>query len=325
VRSDHAEFGVEWVTDTFGLGRPVAARLAGRGQRNPLGVLRLETSTGVFAIKRFRDEPRPFALAIESAAHAAGFPMPRPVGPPYAVCHQDGRAVWVRVYSWVDGSAYEWGVVDVRLSARVGGLLAALHALPVAPVALAEEPWRPLGGATWAALAAAAGRRRLGWASTLHSMLSVLVQWEDRVLAWTACDEPLVPSQRDLHPPNLIACPYGRQVVVDWDAAGPMNAREDVAKWAVVWASPPGAAPVREAVRAFVAGYRAAGGRFVSRGLRDLTHHVRSLLWWTGYNIGRDLGDDPGPDPDLTPALLSEVRRLDLDVLKRTAAYLAER
>ena len=139
------------------------------------------------------------------------------------------------------------------------------------------------------------------------------------MLVYTVSDEPVVPSQRDLHPPNIMQCVDGSHVVVDWDAAGPVHAREEVAKYALVWASAPGQSYVREAVQAFIQGYREAGGHFASRGILDLTHQARSLLWWLAYNVCRDVSAKPGPDPTLTPALLSSVHALDLERLKQTA------
>ncbi len=124
--------------------------------------------------------------------------------------------------------------------------------------------------------------------------------------------------------PNIIRCVDGSHVVVDWDAAGPVNAREEVAKFALVWASAPGQAPSKAAVQAFIRGYRAAGRRFVSRGILDLTHQARTLLWWLAYNIRRDVSENPGPDPDLTPALLAGVHALDLERLQQIAVLLAQ-
>lgn len=322
-KTDHPEFSIEWLAQVFGLGRPHVAVHAGCGQKNPLGVLRLETSQGVFAVKRFEDEPRQVALAIESTAYAAGFPMPQPLrtreGKPYAVYRHAGSPVWVRVYSWVEGAAYDWGIVDPQLSSHIGGLLAALHALPVPGEVLQDDPWMPLGWSGWEQFAAQATAKGAVWAQTLRQKLPALVAWEDHVLAYTVRDEPVVPSQRDLHPPNIMQCVDGSQVVVDWDAAGPVNAREEVAKFALVWASAPGQAPSKEAVQAFIRGYREAGGHFVSRGVLDLTYRARSLLWWLAYNVRRDVSENPGPDPDLTPALLSGVRELDLEMLQQTA------
>lgn len=321
---DHPELSLKWLTHAFGLGQPYLAIHAGRGQHNPLGVLRLETSKGVFAVKRCDHEPRRVALTIESAAYAAGFPMPQPLTTtdrkPYAMYTHTGRSIWVQVSSWVAGSAYAWGVVDPQLSYHIGRLLAALHALPVPTESLQEEPWQPLGWAGWAHYAAQATAQGAAWAQALWQKLPALVEWEDYVLSCTASDEPLVPSQRDLHPPNVMQCSDGKHVVVDWDAAGPVNAREEVAQFALVWASAPGQAPSREAVQTFVRGYREAGGRFASRGILDLTHQARSLLWWLAYNVHRDVSERPGPDPALTPSLLSRVQGIDLERLQYTAS-----
>lgn len=327
-RIDHLEFSLEWLTHVFGLGQPRVAVHAGCGQKNPLGVLRLETSQGVFAVKRFEQEPRRVALAIEFAAHEAGFPMPQPLrtreGKPAAVYLYAGSPVWVRVYSWVEGSAYDWGIVDPELSYHIGRLLAALHTLPVPGEVLQDDLWMPLGWSGWEQLATQAAAKGVTWAQTLQQKLPVLVAWEDHVLSHTVSDEPVVPSQRDLHPPNVMQCVDGSHVVVDWDAAGPVNAREEVAKFALVWASAPKQLPVKEAVQAFIRGYREAGGHFVSRGIVDLTHQVRTLLWWLAYNVRRDVSEHPGPDPDLTPALLSGMYELDLERLQQTAALFTQ-
>ena len=97
------------------------------------------------------------------------------------------------------------------------------------------------------------------------------------------------------------------------------DAREEVAKFALVWAAVPGEPPQPDVVRAFIRGYREAGGYFESRGILDLTYQARTRLWWLAYNVRRDVSDCPGHVPDLTSALLSGVHPLDLEVLKRTA------
>jgi Ser/Thr protein kinase RdoA (MazF antagonist) len=322
-RTDHLEFSLDWLTRAFGMGRPRMAIHAGSGQKNALGVLRLETSQGVFAVKRFEQEPTRVALAIEFAAYEAGFPMPQPrqtsEGKPYVTYLHAGSPVWVRVYSWVDGSVYDWGIVDPKLSYRIGRLLAALHRLPVPGDVLQDDPRIPLGWSGWEQLAAQAAAKGVAWAQALRQKLPALVAWEDHVRTYTVSDEPVVPSQRDLHPPNIMQCVDGSQVVVDWDAAGPVNAREEVAKFALVWASAPDQPPSKEAVQAFIYGYREAGGHFISRGILDLTYRAHSLLWWLAYNVRRDVSENPGPDPDLTPELLAKVLEIDLETLQQTA------
>ena len=322
--ADPTEFSIDWLAHTFDLGQPHSAIQAGRGQTNRLGVLRLETSKGSFAVKRFEIAPKPVALLIEETAYKTGFPMPQPIwardGQPYATYLNAGNTVWVRVYSWVEGTPYDWGFVSPEVSTQIGRLLAALHALPLPDSELQDESWMPLGRSSWEQLAQRATAKGMDWALSLQSKISILVEWEEYVLSSTVSDEPVVPSQRDLHPPNVIRCFDGSHVVVDWDAAGPMNAREDVARFALVWAAAPGRLPQQDAVHAFIWGYREAGGYFESRGILDLTHQARTRLWWLAYNVRRDVSDHPGHEPDLTSALLSSVHPLDLEVLKQTAA-----
>jgi aminoglycoside phosphotransferase (APT) family kinase protein len=324
--ADNIEFSIDWLTHTFDLGQPYSIVQAGRGQTNRLGVLRLETSIGSFAIKQFEQAPKQIALLIEEAAHKTGFPMPQPRraidGKPYGIYTKGANNIWVRVYSWVEGTPYDWGFVSPEVSTQIGKLLARIHALPVSSSELQDEPWMPLGLFGWEQLAQTAMARGMDWALSLQNKIPILVEWKEYIVSNTVTDEPVVPSQRDLHPPNVIRCFDGNHVVVDWDAAGPMNAREDVAKFALVWATPPGQPPQQDAVRAFIQGYREAGGCFESRGILDLNHQARTRLWWLAYNVGRDVSDSPGFVPDLTIALLSGVHPLDLEVLKRTAALL---
>jgi aminoglycoside phosphotransferase (APT) family kinase protein len=158
------------------------------------------------------------------------------------------------------------------------------------------------------------------WAQVLREKIPALVAWEEHVIAFAACDEPLVPSQRDLHPPNVIRRSDGSQAVIDWDAAGPVRASEDVAMFALVWDSAEDKAPSTDAVRAFVRGYRDAGGHFKPHGIADLSHRERARLAWIAYNVQRHMSQPPGPNPWLPPALLSGVQPPDLDALRRTAA-----
>ena len=104
------------------------------------------------------------------------------------------------------------------------------------------------------------------------------MEWEEYIVSNTVDDEPVVPSHKDLHPPNVIRRCNGNLVVLDWDDAGVVNAREEVAKFALVWAAVPGQPPQPDAVRAFIRGYREAGGHFKSREILDLTYQARTQL-----------------------------------------------
>ena len=317
---------LDWLSSTFGLGAVQAMTPVTRGQNSPFELLRVETDRGAFTVKRFIQPPRPVGLAVEAAAVRAGFPMSQPVwavdGSPCAVLGHDGHSIWVRVFRWVEGTPYDWQTVDPEVSRRVGALVAALHALPVPAADLEEAQWQPLGRETWESLAHRATDSDVPWAGLLREKLPDVIEWEEHILSHTVTDEPFAPSQRDLHPPNIIRPPDGALALVDWDAAGPVLAREEVAGFALVWATGEDQSINAEAVRAFIDGYRAAGGRFRSRGIFDFTLRQRALLGWIAFNVRRHLDEIPGPYPWLTGALLEHLRPLNVEELSRMARLL---
>jgi hypothetical protein len=108
-----ASFTLDWLTRTFVLGRPISSTVAAYGQTNPLGVLRVHTEHGYFAIKQYGQPPRGTALAIEEGAYQAGFPMYDPLyaldGSPVAMCtNDDGQMIWILANNWIDGKPYAW-------------------------------------------------------------------------------------------------------------------------------------------------------------------------------------------------------------------------
>jgi len=315
------------VADIFQLGRPRGAlEFVARGQLNPLGVCRLPTDTGCFAVKQFDAAPRSAALAIEATAFEMGLPVPEPMqahdGQFFATFQTAERTLWIRAYRWVPGAALRWGCTDPAIAFEIGKLMAAIHRLPVTRQDLMEPSWAPLTETGWFDLADRARGRRLPWADDLLRAMPVLLEQEAYLVKNTSDDEAVVPSQRDLHPPNIVRTPDSALFVVDWDSAGPVIARHDVAEFALVWATPEDGQPVEAAVHAFIDGYRKGGGRYESQGPADLLHKQQTLHWWLAYNIRRDIGDRPGPDAELTPALLRKAASWDIDRLKRLAEVL---
>jgi Ser/Thr protein kinase RdoA (MazF antagonist) len=305
-------------------------RFAARGQANPLGIWRLNCTNGVFALKLYDAAPNVRALTFELAAHRAGAPLPRPHltrdGHACVRVLIDSRDVYARVSDWVDGAAFAWNTVNQAISARVGALLARVHATPLA-ADMQEVPgdFVPAAAlAEWRELAARAGERGLLWAGVLERQLSVIASLADFV---ATCGESgaqtrVVLSQRDYHPPNVIQRPDGSLLLVDWDAAGLAVASADIAHYAYVWATHESGEVDRDALRAFVRGYRDAGGVFTPQGAADFAPGVNALLHWTLFNLRRDLDDPSRGDPELSAALLAGLSPLDVAAMERKAREL---
>lgn len=290
-----------------------------RGQSNPLGVWRLVTAHGAYAVKLRTVQPDARAVSIERHAWRAGVPMPEPLethaGEAYlpvdAAVAPGAPAgsgpVFVRVHAWVNGRALDWGTVDAGLSAQVGALMAAVHHATV-PAALLQEPrWQASGEAGWQALQAQAQTRGLIWADALAVAVPRLLAHEAFAAMY---DEPApcVPSQRDYHPPNVLLRPDGGLALVDWDAAGPAVASADVTKFAEVWSTPEHGPADPQSHQAFIDGYCTAGGLYIPRGAADRVPASIALLHWIQVNLTRDLDPHALGDPELSLALLQGLR-----------------
>jgi len=318
-----ADVSAEWCAASFGLGEPrQALQFMARGQTNPLGVFRLETQHGSFAVKNLGARLSAGAVLIERAAHAAGVPMPEPLrsitGEVCLRAPDAGRELWIRIYPWIDGEPGRWGVCAEEASHAVGVLMARVHGLRVPPEALEAVAWEPPGETGWRELAAAARARGLSWAEGLLEKLTVLLSLEDEARA--AARREVTPSQRDYHPPNIIQRVDGERVLVDWDAAGPCDARREVILFALRWAGAIGAEPQRELVQALVRGYVAGGAAFPSPSLEEVRAALLPNLWWLWFNVERDVGSAPGADDWLVPALLSQVELPDPALVQRRRA-----
>jgi aminoglycoside phosphotransferase (APT) family kinase protein len=310
----------------FDLGTPRGELVfAARGQSNPLGVFRLETERGSFAIKKLGAAPRPLALAIEQAAYAAGISLPQPlpsVDNEFALCDRSGRQpIWIRAFPWIDGSPSEWWSGDESSAFDVARIMARVHALPRPDIADDDAAWEPPGEVGWSKFGDSACERGLVWGEALRAKIPALVAI-DRLRA-AASLEPKVVSQRDYHFPNIITPEYGPRVLIDWDAAGFGVARHEALLFALRWATPSRGTPQRDIVRAFVRGYTQSGGSLAVPTPDELWRATCPNTWWLWFNIVRDLSSEPGPDPDLLPVLISQVGGPDHAVLERTVALFA--
>ncbi|MEZ4324937.1 MAG: aminoglycoside phosphotransferase family protein [Polyangiales bacterium] len=319
-------FSEESCAADFGLGRPKAEfTLAGRGQMNPLGVLRLETDRGTFAIKQSLYPPRPVALRIERMAHEAGLTMPTPIltveGRSSARYAVDTKRVWVRAFGWVDGEAGAWGSVSERASFEVAGVIGRVQQLPLMAFMLEDKPHRPLHERHWRKLARSARERHKPWARLLDERIDLLVEAEahaDREAHYPQCV-----SHRDYHPPNFIEPKSGPRALVDWDSAGTASPRLEALRFALIWATPEVGPPQRDLVRAFVRGYEASGLQLPAPTLDEMIAQAQPRVRRIRFNVLRGLRNEVEVEPGLVEALLQTVAPLDHDELESLRGFFA--
>jgi Phosphotransferase enzyme family len=318
---------VRAICELFDLGEP-------RGAPEPVGggltnrLWRLTTARGVFAVKRMnRDFDRADyvawfdrAFTLEQAAFRAGVPMPRPV--PIASTGRclgeipcaDARSMTVRVHEWVEGEKLENSTVyPAEVASRVAVILRRIHALGMTTDAGITEALRVFGDEHWRARAEQAERAGVAWAPDLRRLLPTLAELETYLARAHSDATRLLLSHRDSDMKNVMRTPDGALLLVDWDAAGPVHPRHDLANHALVWAGVHLGDPDLAVARAFVDAYRRAAGTNERFQETDLAELVALRLAWFDFNVRRALGERARDESD---------RQLGVSVVRRNVTQL---
>jgi hypothetical protein len=101
------------------------------------------------------------------------------------------------------------------------------------------------------------------------------------------------PTRRSHHEPsgrdqkNWMRTAGGELLLLDWDAAGRVNPRHEVAGLALRWAGSGLGEPDWRIARAWIRAYREAGGELDRIRPGDLGEYVSVAIWWFEYNVRR--------------------------------------
>ncbi len=199
-------------------------------------VWRVDTITGAYAVKRLPPAAAP-AVEVEVNALRAGVPVAEPVASAgsgaYVVPLGDGA---VRVHRWLAGKAPGLDDLTPGLAARMGELVAAVHAAGRGDAVAEPPPDRPFAGSP----------------DGLDGLVAATAR-PDGAGTWTM-------SHGDLHPKNVLLRGDGDLAIIDWDTAGPYVAEQEAAGMALDWAARLDGSVDVERFDAAVDGYRRAGG-----------------------------------------------------------------
>lgn len=293
-----------FVCESFALGEPagemtpVAGGLSNR-------MWRLDTDRGAFAIKQLKlanENPAwpPWierAFRFECSAFEHGVPMPRPIpvaatGGCLAEFADDAGVVTsLRAHAWVEGRPLAGGVHSAATSERVGAMIARVHAVhSVVEDFDGGDALNVSGESHWLERAEHVARARVDWASEFRALLPVIDALEAYVIEARGDPAPSIMGHRDACQGNVIETAAGDLLLIDWDWAGPIKPRHEVAKEALGWAGVDLGAPDARAARGVVEGYRRAGGVLdVQR--TDFGEFIAIALDWFDMNLRRTLGE----------------------------------
>lgn len=292
------------VAAVFDLGRvsePLLAVAGGWSHR----LWRLSTDRGRFALKELNrdfDDPEYLdryesACRVELKMIEGGVDAPRPILHP-----RDGRAcvelpsgaprpTTVRVHDWVDGEPLRSSPLPPLVAARVGALLARIHALELPTDASVGDVLSIRGDDYWRRLCDRARAAGLEWCARLGDRLPLVRDLESQVR--TAYSEParLIVTHRDLSPANVVLTPNGVPTAIDWDACGPLVPAYELAAAVARWSAAPAGEPDERAGRALLGGYSDAGGSIPEPTPRLLVGYIAGLLGWLDVCVRRALGE----------------------------------
>jgi Ser/Thr protein kinase RdoA (MazF antagonist) len=252
-------------------------------------VFRVETSTGVWAVKELFDPTRhppdqleTQALFVE-AASGAGVAAPRIV-----------RSVGGAIVAAVDGGswrAFEWiDLAGPSTFRQAGATLARLHAAGC-PTADDVEPRyrdRTMGG-PWAKILDRA--RAQPWAPLLREQVHEIEALE--AIARAAAVPPCRICHRDFNEANVAVDRAGRVVVLDWDDCGPLPPAWEVGYVLLNGGRGRWRNDTAAGVRAFVMAYRREGGVFEPTGVEVFGAVIAAHYNYLATAIDLALAGDP--------------------------------
>lgn len=218
-------------------------------------------------------------ISLEWAALLAGVPTARPVPAVDGGWLVELPVGLVRVHEWVEGRQVGEREVEPSDASQAGAMLARIHALDVRRPVRPEELLRRRTVGDWSGPAVELPE--------LAPLLAVVERVNEVVVAGRALLRRPVLSHADVSAKNLLRRPDGCVVLLDWDAARAKEPCLEVAAAAVNLSGVARGRPRPDVLRAFVDGYRGAGGSFAGGDRRILAGMLDGMLGWIWLNYRR--------------------------------------
>jgi Ser/Thr protein kinase RdoA (MazF antagonist) len=275
------------VLRAFGLGTPTGE--AAETARGATGrVYRVETSTGVWALKELFEGSQSSSEGFERQAALVEAALTAGIAAPWIVRSVEGDVVsLVEGVSW---RAFEWVDIAGTPSFRQAGpTLARLHAAawPTTEEVDPKYRVRTIGG-SWTELLDRAGEQP--WAPLLGEQIPTLTALD--VMAERAVVPPCRMCHGDFTEDNVVLDQTGRVVVLDWEECGPLPPEWEVGYVLLDGGRGHWCNDTPAGIRELVSAYRQEGGVFAPTGVEVFSAVLIARHNFLAKMILKTLGGD---------------------------------
>ena len=294
-----AEAAIQEICARLNLGLPAGTPIAVNG-----GLLhrmwRLETSTGVYAVKDLNPEiiahpgvPEVYRVSerIVRSVAAAGVravPALQQQGDPLLTLSDRS----VLVFPWFEGTSVPEDAVTPGEGRRIGEVLARLHDLHIDPKGLERPDDSAPPDESWRDLFARGATLEQVWARDPEARLRELTSWTRRSKEGAdELDSNLVVSHRDLDQKNVMWDSQGEPCLIDWESAGLISPNVELFEVALYWSGQRIGPPNRDVFQAVLASYLSIRPAVQIQPRAAMARCLGGWLNWLHYNVGRSLGD----------------------------------
>ena len=236
---------------------------------------------------------------MERAAVDAGVRAPRPISPGGGsgclseIECADGTNCWIRVHEWVAGVPANHRTISPEIAGELGRMLATIHGVKLPRSGDRVLP-SLVGAEAWDEIVDRARTLDAPWADLYVSRSSEIFNLESRVRVMAK--HPTVPGHRDADDKNTLLGEEGELILLDWDAAGAVDAGEELTSVLLDWSGAPRGKARPEVVRAIRDTYFERAERVP---LLDASIWISAQLGWLRFNLRRALGEFEAEDVEV--------------------------
>lgn len=193
------------------------------------------------------------------------------------------------IFDWSDKKPIKQEEITTSHCHKIGSILAHLHNTDFATLQLAPPTPPKNISIDWHAYLQKGGEMNAPWVTTMQESILELNEWQEEYLI--ANQQPQVDtiSHRDLDPKNTL---WGNDepLLIDWEAAGFINATQDLLETALYWSKNTQGKINFHKLSTFIHAYQQISPKTNIDWTTALKIGLSGQLDWLEYNLKRSLG-----------------------------------